>query len=62
MAARAARHDRSVEEEHREILRHALYREIDPLFDELAAQLRRLIRSRQQTHSEMLLHEGRDNR
>ena len=39
---RAARHGRSTEAEHREILRQALSAEIEPDFDTLAAELRRL--------------------
>ncbi len=59
---RAARHGRSVEAEHREILRQALSAEIDPTFDDLAAQLRALTKGRQQTPSEVLLREDRDER
>jgi plasmid stability protein len=59
---RAARHGRSVEAEHREILRHALSAEVDPSFADLAAQLRELTAGRKQTPSEELLREGRDER
>ncbi|NUS21659.1 hypothetical protein EN828_13365 [Mesorhizobium sp. M2D.F.Ca.ET.185.01.1.1] len=59
---RAARHGRSAEAEHREILRQALEKESEPSFDELAAQLRRLTAQRKQTPSEVLLREGRDER
>jgi len=59
---RAARHGRSTEAEHREILRQALYAEPEPSFDELAAQLRKLTADRAQTPSEDLLREGRDER
>jgi plasmid stability protein len=59
---RAARHGRSIEAEHREILRHALSAEAEPDFVELAAQLRSLTKRRKQTPSEMLLREGRDER
>ena len=59
---RAARHGRSTEAEHREILRLALAAEIEPSFDELAAELRRLTRRRRQTPSEVLLREGREER
>lgn len=59
---RAARHGRSAEAEHREILRHALETEVEPSFDDLAAELRRLTASRKQTPSETLLREGRDQR
>ena len=59
---RAARHGRSVEAEHREILRQALSAEVEPAFGELAAQLRALTGKRRQTPSEILLREGREER
>lgn len=59
---RAARHGRSAEAEHREILRQALEAEVEPSFDDLAAELRKLTVSRKQTPSEILLREGRDER
>ncbi|WP_159587379.1 FitA-like ribbon-helix-helix domain-containing protein [Chelativorans xinjiangense] len=59
---RAARHGRSAEAEHREILRQALEAEVEPSFDDLAAELRRLTASRKQTPSETLLREERDER
>jgi plasmid stability protein len=59
---RAARHGRSTEAEHREILRQALAAEIEPSFDALAAELRQLTGKRKQTPSEILLREGRDER
>lgn len=59
---RAARHGRSTEAEHREILRQALAGEIEVSFDELAADLRKLTKRRRQTPSEILLREGRDER
>lgn len=59
---RAARHGRSAEAEHREILRHALQSEVDPSFDELAAELRRLTKRRKQTPSQTLLREAREDR
>ena len=59
---RAARHGRSTEAEHREILRQALAGEADVSFDELAAGLRKLTKRRRQTPSEILLREGRDER
>lgn len=59
---RAARHGRSVEAEHREILRQALTSEVEPDFDALAAQLRALTAKRRQTPSEVLLRESRDER
>lgn len=59
---RAARHGRSAEAEHREILRQALEADVEPSFDDLAAELRRLTALRKQTPSETLLREGRDER
>lgn len=59
---RAARHGRSSEAEHREILRQALADEDEPSFETLAAELRKLTRRRKQTPSEVLLREGRDER
>jgi plasmid stability protein len=59
---RAARHGRSTEAEHREILRQALSGEDETSFDQLAAELRRLTKRRAQTPSEILLREGRDER
>lgn len=59
---RAARHGRSTEAEHREILRQALAAEAEPSFDTLAAELRKLTKRRKQTPSEILLREGRDKR
>ena len=59
---RAARHGCSTEAEHRKILRQALAAEIEPSFESLAADLRKLTRGRKQTPSEALLREGRDER
>ena len=59
---RAARHSRSTEAEHREILRQALEAEVEPTFDTLAAELRKLTARRKQTPSEILLREGRRER
>lgn len=59
---RAARHGRSAEAEHREILRQALAMETEVSFEELAAELRKLTRRRRQTPSEDLLREGRRER
>jgi plasmid stability protein len=59
---RAARHGRSTEAEHREILRQALVGDVEPSFDTLAAELRKLTRRRKQTPSEVLLREGREER
>jgi plasmid stability protein len=59
---RAARHGRSTEAEHREILRQALSADIEPAFEELSAQMRRLTAGRRQTPSEILLRESREER
>jgi plasmid stability protein len=59
---RAARHGRSTEAEHREILKQALSVEPEPTFDDLAAELRRLTARRKQTASEILLRQSRDER
>ena len=59
---RAARHGRSAEAEHREILRQALASETEPSFEELAAEFRALMSGRKHTPSEVLLREGRDER
>ena len=59
---RAARHGRSMEAEHREILRQALASEVEPSFMDLAAELRALTKGRRHTPSEELLREGRDER
>lgn len=57
---RAARHGRSTEAEHREILRQALSGELEPSFWDLAAELRKLSQGRDHTPSEILLREARD--
>jgi len=59
---RAARHGRSTEAEHREILRQALANEEESSFERLAADLRKLTKRRKQTPSEVLLREGREKR
>lgn len=59
---RAARHGRSAEAEHREILRQALAGETDMSFDELAARLREATKGRIVTPSEILIREDRDER
>ena len=59
---RAARHGRSAEAEHREILRQALSGDLIDNWDELAAQLRELTRGRKHTPAEVLLRESRDER
>jgi len=59
---RAARHGRSAEAEHRDILRRALDNEDEASFDTLAAELRQLTAQRPQTPAEDLQREGRDER
>lgn len=59
---RAARHGRSVEAEHREILRQALVDEVEPSWEDLAAELRKLTRGRKHTPAETLVREGREER
>jgi plasmid stability protein len=59
---RAARHGRSVEAEHREILRQAVSSEVEPNFVELAAEMRALTANQAQTPSEELLRVARDER
>ena len=59
---RAARHGRSAEAEHREILRQALSSETEASFEDLAAEFRKLTRGRRHTPAEVLLREGRDKR
>lgn len=60
LKAQAARHGRSTEAEHREILRRAL--DSEARFDELAAQMRSLLAGRPHTPAEALLREVRDER
>lgn len=59
---RAARHGRSTEAEHREILKQAVVNEQADSFEELAARLRKLTEGRALTPSEDLIREGRDER
>jgi antitoxin FitA len=59
---RAARHGRSAEAEHREILRQALSGETIENWDELAARFRELVSGREHTPAEVLLRESRDER
>jgi len=59
---RAARHGRSAEAGHREILREVLANGEEPSFEKLAADLRKLTKRRRQTPSETLLREGRQHR
>ncbi len=62
LVRRARRHGRSPEAEHREILRQVLLHEDEPSFNELAADLRELTKRHEQTPSEDLLREGREER
>ncbi len=59
---RAARHGRSTEAEHRDILRQVLAVEVEPSFETLAAELRELTKGQKQTPSENLLREARRER
>ena len=59
---RAARHGRSAEAEHREILRQALSAEVEPSFWDLAAEVRKLTAGRKHTLAEVLVRESRDER
>jgi plasmid stability protein len=59
---RAASKGRSVEAEHREILRLALEGDPSASFDTPAEELRRLTAGRSATPAEVLLREGRDER
>jgi antitoxin FitA len=59
---RAARHGRSAEAEHREILRQALAAEPGETLKEVAARLRELTRGRRHTPAELLQRESRDER
>ncbi len=59
---RAARHGRSMEAEHREILRQALAGEVEPNFADMAAEMRKLTRGRKFTPSEVLQREGHEER
>lgn len=55
---RAARHGRSAEAEHREILRQALVSEAEPSFEDLAARFRAMTSGRKHTAAEVLLRDG----
>ncbi len=59
---RAARHGRSAESEHRDILQKALSTETEASWEELAAAVRALSADRPHTPSEVLQREGRDER
>ena len=56
---RAARHGRSAEAEHREILRQTLSSETEASFEDLG---RSFVSSRRHTPAEVLLREGREER
>ena len=62
LKARAARHGRSAEAEHREILRSVLSVETEPTFADLAARMRAMTAGREQTPAEILIREDRDSR
>ena len=62
LKARAARHGRSAEAEHREILRQTLSAETEPGFTDLAARMREMTAGREHTPAEALLREGRNAR
>ncbi|MEQ1931470.1 MAG: hypothetical protein ABL957_13215 [Parvularculaceae bacterium] len=59
---RAARHGRTAEAEHREILKAALAGEDGPDIIELFAEIRALTADRKHTPAEILQREGRDER
>ena len=59
---RAAMHGRSVEAEHREILRQALSEQLQTSFKEIAAKIREMTAGGCHTPSEILQREGRDER
>jgi len=62
LKARAKAHGRSAEAEHREILRQVLLADDGSRFDTLARRLRAITADRQQTPSEDLLRDMRDER
>jgi antitoxin FitA len=59
---RAARHGRSAEAEHREILRQVLSSESEMSWEERAERLRERLKDRAHTPSEILIREDRDSR
>lgn len=59
---RAARHGRSAEAEHRDILQKTLSAETEASWEELAAAVRALSADQSHTPSEVLQREGRDER
>ena len=62
LKSRAARHGRSAEAEHRDILRQVLAAEVDPSLAGLAARMRAMTRGRTHSPAERLQCEGRDER
>ncbi len=62
LKVRAAENGRSVEAEHREILRRALDDARGLSFEEVSARLRAATAGRKHTPSEVLVREGREDR
>lgn len=62
LRVRAAENGRSVEAEHREILRRALDDARGLNFEEVSARLRAATAGRKHTPSEVLIREGREDR
>ena len=62
LKVRAAESGRSVEAEHREILRRALHDTRNLSFEEASAKLRAATAGRKHTPSEVLIREGREDR
>lgn len=59
---RAARHGRSAEAEHREILKQALASDANADWETMRAEVQRLLSGRNHTPAEILQREGRDER
>lgn len=62
LKVRAAENGRSVEAEHRDILRRALDDARGLTFEEISARLRAATAGRKHTPSEVLIREGREDR
>lgn len=62
LKVRAAENGRSVEAEHRDILRRALDEARGLSFEEISARLRTATAGRKHTPSEVLIREGREDR
>lgn len=62
LRVRAAENGRSVEAEHREILKRALNDARNLSFEEISAKLRAATAGRKHTPSEVLIREGREDR